>query len=105
MATYCVTFRISEKTVGGKTSDQRRQTLIENAHEGCDGFWDETTSFLLVGSHLSTPGFAAKVCGGLSATHDMVVVFDPGDLSACYFGALEHLGVLRSFFPLLKKLP
>ena len=53
MANYCVTFRIADKAVGGKTSVDRRQALIDNADDGSDGYWEETTSFLLVGSRLS----------------------------------------------------
>jgi hypothetical protein len=58
-----------------------------------------------VESALQTPQFAARVCGGLSEADDMVVVFDPSDMSANYFGALKHADILRSFFPELKKLP
>lgn len=79
--------------------------LMTNARTKDLGFWDETTSFILVESSLSTYEFGAKVCKGLSAQHDMVFIFDPDDSSACYFGAVAHAGVLKSFFPDLKKLP
>ena len=104
MANYCVTFRIADKAVGGKTSVDRRQALIDNADDGSEGYWEETTSFLLVGSRLSIPTFTLKICKGLSAADDMVIVFDPRDMSAAYFGAVKHVDVVRSFFPKLKKL-
>lgn len=103
--TYCITFRIADRTVGGKTYSERRELLVDNARTQGMGYWDETTSFILAESTLSTPDFAAKVCRGLSASDDMVVVFDPSDQSANYFGALRHVDVLHSFFPKLKKLP
>jgi hypothetical protein len=34
----------------------------------------------------------------------MAFVFDPEDMSACYFGAVEDEAVLLSFFPNAKKL-
>lgn len=34
----------------------------------------------------------------------MVFVFDPEDMSACYFGAVEHEDVLKSFFPKATKI-
>lgn len=105
MSNYCVTFRIADKTVGGKKYDERRQTLVDNARKDNEGYWEETTSFLLVGSSLDTPSFTRKVCKGLSAADDLVVVFDPDDMSANYFGPLEHVEVLKSFFPRLQKLP
>lgn len=106
MSNYCVTFRIADRTIGGKTYKDRRQGLVENVQAaGGPGYWEETTSFLLAESGLSTEAFAAKACRGLSAADDLVVVFDPADMSACYFGPLKHVDVLRGFFPKLKKLP
>jgi hypothetical protein len=102
MSTYCITFRIADKTINGKTYDERYQQLVDNVHTD-SGYWDETTSFLLISSDLSTPAFAAKACKGLSAKDDIVVVFDPSDMSASYFGPVKHPDVLASFFAGLKK--
>jgi hypothetical protein len=102
MSTYCITFRIADRTAGGKTYDDRYQQLVDNVYTDT-GYWDETTSFMLVSSGLSTPAFAAKACQGLSAQDDIVVVFDPTDMSASSFRPLKHPDVLSSFFPGLKK--
>jgi hypothetical protein len=102
MSTYCITFRIADKTINGKTYDERYQQLVDNVYTD-SGYWDETTSFMLVTSELSTPAFATKACKGLSAKDDIVVVFDPSDMSASYFGPLKHSDVLASFFAGLKK--
>jgi len=102
MSTYCITFRIADKTIGGKTYSDRYQQLVDNVYTD-QGYWDETTSFILVSSGLSTPAFAAKACKGLSVADDIVVVFDPTDMSASYFGPVAHSDVLSSFFPGLKK--
>jgi hypothetical protein len=102
MSTYCITFRIADKTVGTKTYSDRYQQLVDNVYTE-HGYWDETTSFMLVSSELSTPAFAAKACKGLSAADDMVVVFDPSDMSASYFGPVKHADALGSFFRGLKK--
>jgi hypothetical protein len=104
MYAYYVTFRIADKTVGGKTYDDRRQQLIDNVYTE-SGYWEETTSFLLANSTLDTNAFAAKAATGLSASDDLLVVIDPSDKSASYFGPLKHIDVLRSFFPKLKKVP
>ena len=105
MSTYCITFRIANRTINGRTYDQRREQLIENARKAKGGYWEETTSFILAESGLNTDVYAKQVSDGLSATDDLVVVFDPADMSASYFGALKHVDVLRSFFPKLKKVP
>jgi hypothetical protein len=102
MDNYCVTFRIAERVVDGKSASERRQRLIDNVY-GEDGFWDEPTSFILVTSSLSTSEFAKMACAGLSASHDLVFIFDPKDMSAAYFGKIDHLDVLKSFFPQARK--
>lgn len=79
--------------------------MIDNARTPEMGYWEETTSFIVTESDLDTNAYSAKVCKGLSSTEDMVFVFDPTDMSACYFGAVRHADVLESFFPKLKKSP
>jgi hypothetical protein len=104
MSTYCVTTRIANKSVGGKTYDERRSQLIQNMYEKGKGWWEETTSFYLVESYLDTNSFALKASNGLSKSDDLIVVFDPSDMSAAYFGPLAQTDVLRSFFRVLKNI-
>lgn len=99
MDTYFVTFRIAELTIGGKTPTERRNKLVENVRSENCGYWAETTSFLIVESSLNTPDFSKHATQGLSPEHDMVVVIDPKDMSANYFGPLKHPEVLKSFLP------
>jgi hypothetical protein len=104
MSTYYVATRLSNKTLNGKTYDERRNLLIENMHQDGQGFWADPTSFYLVESDLDTYSFAAKASRGLSVKDDLVVVFDPTDMSAASFGPVEHFDVLKSFFPAVKKI-
>jgi len=104
MSYYMITFRIADRTVNGKTYDDRRQLLMENARTKDQGFWSEPTSFLLAQSSLDTTAFAKKVCAGLSSEYDLVFVFDPDDQSGHYFGAVAEPRVLEGFFPKVKKL-
>lgn len=103
MATYAVTFRIADQKVFGKTYQERYEAMIDNIHQEGVGYWDETTSFFLIESELDTSSFVRQASKSLSAAHDMVVAFDPADMSAAYFGVLAHREVLSSFFPDLKK--
>jgi hypothetical protein len=63
MWTYYVTFRIANRTVEGKTYDERRAMLIANARKANGGFWDETTSFILVESHVDRRALRRLDCG------------------------------------------
>lgn len=103
MANYCITFRIADETVNGKTYDQRREQLIENVYTKGSGFWDDTTSFILVESNVDTMTLAKRAKTALSAADDMLLIFNQSDLSAAYFGVVGHVNVLKSFFPLLQK--
>jgi len=102
--TYCVTFRVANQTVGGRSYDERRQSIVEAVRTDGFGYWEETTSFFLVESNLDTPTFARAAAAGLSPAHDMLVAFDPSDMSSAYFGAVKHPEVLASFFRTAQKL-
>jgi hypothetical protein len=104
MATYCVTFRIANRSVGGRTYDERRQSIVDALH-GHGGYWEETTSFVIANSDLDTTSFTVNASKGLSADHDMLAAFDPDDMSLAYFGAIKHPDVLASFFRTAQKLP
>lgn len=97
MSTYCVTFRIANETIGGRTYAERRQSVVDAVNSG-KGYWDETTSFFLVSSSLNTKQLAHSASQGLDAAKDMLVAFDPEDMSMAYFGAVKHVDVLASFF-------
>jgi hypothetical protein len=103
--TYCVTFRVADQTVNGKTYNERRQSIVDSVRAKGLGYWEETTSFFLVESSLDTSAFAKAASKGLSGDHDMLAAFDPSDMSLAYFGAIEHGDVLASFFKTAKKLP
>jgi hypothetical protein len=105
MSTYCVTFRLLNQTIDGKTYDDRRQSILDGVYQKGAGYWEETTSFLMVESALDTNAFAAKASNGLSAKHDMLVAFDPSDMSVAYFGAIKSPDILGSFFRTANKLP
>ncbi|MCA1366474.1 hypothetical protein I6F15_03515 [Bradyrhizobium sp. BRP14] len=97
LCTYCISFRIAEKTVDGKTYEERRQSVME-AVRGTNGFWDSTTSFVLTESTLDTNALAKKASAALSAKDDQLIVFDPGDMSVAHFGPVSAPDVLTSFF-------
>jgi len=104
MHTYCVTFRIGSETVGGDSYAIRRKRLIDNIRVDGRGFWDGTTSFLIVEAPESTESFAQRACDGLSAKHDLIIVFDPDDMSMVHFGPVPEADILASFFRFAKKL-
>ncbi|CVI58770.1 hypothetical protein CFBP4996_19755 [Agrobacterium leguminum] len=103
MSTYCVAFRIAAKTVNGKTYDDRRQSVIDAVYTKGAGYWEEMTSFFLVSSPLSTSAFIKAASAGLSKADDLLLIFDPSDMSMGYFGNFSHPDVLKSFFVTAQK--
>lgn len=95
---YIVTFRIADKSIGGRSYRERYDGLDNELRQG-DGFWYDTTSFFVVGSNEDTYTFGRRLCRQLSSSADMLFTFDPHDMSACYFGTIEAEDVLLSFFP------
>ncbi|MDM9619062.1 hypothetical protein [Rhizobium sp. S96] len=104
MATYFLSFRIADKTVNGKTYSERREAMINAVHSQGNGFWEGTTSFICLESPLSTWNIAAKASAPLSKNDDMLVIFDPSDMSMAHFGKIDHPAALESFFNVTKKL-
>lgn len=98
MSTYFVAIRIANKTVNGDTYDERRQSVINNIYDEGQGYWDEMTSLFILNSDLSTSALARQAASGLSEDDDLLIVFDPEDMSLAYFGPFEHPLVLTSFF-------
>ena len=105
MSNYCVTFRIGSKVANGRSDTERRDQLIKNIRTDHGGYWDTNTSFFLVESNLDTDDFGRAACKGLSEADDVFLMFDLSDMSAAYFGAIEEIDVLRSFFRVLDKVP
>jgi len=100
---YCVTFRIANQIVNGRTYSDRYSDFISDLREESMGFWDGTTSFFLVESRLNTYDFAERACRRLSERHDIVIIFDPSDMSAVQFGPVPEAEILASFLPLIRK--
>lgn len=105
MSVYAISFRIAERTIGGRTYNERRDSLIEAASAQKQGFWDATTSFILTESNLDTFTFGEALSSGLNEANDMMIVFDPSDMSMAYFGDVDEPDILGTFFNLSKKLP
>lgn len=103
MSTYFVTFRIADETISGQSYAKRRQSIIDAIYNK-QGYWEETTSFVIAVSTLDTKSFATKASAGLCVKNDILVAFDPEDMSMAYFGPVEFPNALASFFETTTKL-
>jgi hypothetical protein len=97
---YWVTFRVKEDS----TSNRRRQGMVDAAVSIEKGRWMEPTSFFLLESSKDAATLVAYLAATLDVTKDVLVAVDianPAD--AAYFGAVEDVGVLKSFIWNIKK--
>ena len=102
--TYAVTFRIEDKTVAGRSYSERYNDFMDEIRSKGLGFWSDTTSFMFVESEEDTGTFAKRIVRHLSKSNDMVVIFDPSDMSSRYFGKVEYPDTLSSFLPGVQKI-
>lgn len=103
MSYYFITFRIADGAADRMSYENRYEALMENIEKArAGGYWSGTTSFIAMESTLDTSALCKTLCEGLSAK-DMVVTFDPSDMSMAYFGDVSDPDILGSFFQTTKK--
>lgn len=95
--TYCVAFRLANETHDGRSYSERWESIAEAINEEA-GFWAEPTSFFLVSSTKDTASFVRNATRQLSREHDMLIAFDPSDMSMAFFGNVKEQDVVKSFF-------
>lgn len=100
MALYWVTIRI-KRDAG---YDDRYQGFLDALQKAKQkGFWSEPTSFWFVESALEIDAFAKTISAPLNSATDMLLTRKIAADEARYFGAVEHVEVLKSFIPNAKK--
>lgn len=103
MESYWVTFRLDADAGYSKRYNALLEALGKVRGQG--GSWGEPTSFWLVQSTLGIDAFTKTLASGLNAKTDLLVVRFLAKDDSRYFGNVEHLGVLKTFMPNIKKLP
>lgn len=98
MKIYCISFRIADVTVDGRSGGDRADMLLQSADAG-HGVWQECGSFLLAESPAGIDDYAERLFACLSASADLAFVFDPVEKTARYFGNVKDRAGLTHFFP------
>ena len=98
---YWLTFRIGNVTVGGVTSNQRRDALYDTINDLSSSWWVEPTSFILFDSHEGIEAIAAKCRSAISASNDMVLIRKLNKQDAQVIGKIDNPDMLRAFMPYL----
>lgn len=101
MEIHWVTFRLAEKTVGGRDYNTRYKALGEAVGRHCEAFWDEPTSFWLVKSASTRSQIAATVKGAIAPTEDTVLIGTMGQAGALLVGTSAKLQTLKALIPAL----
>lgn len=95
MEDYWVSFRISDKTIGGETYSERREALIGAVLDESKGYWDETTSFLLVRTSRTIDQLASAAKAAIALSEDLVVMRKLSVKTARYVGALSDKDIFH----------
>lgn len=101
MATYWITFRIADNTVGGRTYDDRYESFTTTILASSSSYWDQTTSFYIFESDLSIDALASILKMEIAPTCDLFVIRELGKHSARIYGHNDDKEIFV-FMPYLK---
>lgn len=74
MAEYAISFRIQDKTVSGRTYDDRYNALIEALRLGTSRSWEETTAFVVISNSRTIDQVAAACKLAIAPSEDIVLI-------------------------------
>lgn len=95
MSTYWVTFRIEDKTVGGRTYDDRYKAFYDAIKTRCQMWWLPPTSFVVFDSTHDIDTLARAFKVALSEQHDLFLLGMTDFKSARIFGANNDQDVYK----------
>lgn len=100
MKTYWITFRIADKTVGGRTYQDRYEALVAAVQgHAATHWWAEPTSFWLVNSESSQAQIAAKIRAAIATTNDLALIGMIDFKGLTLVGNAERLADLKALAP------
>lgn len=90
MATYWTTFRIDDRTVGGRSANHRREALYDTIRAHAHSkWWIEPTSFVLFTSEHSIDTLADELKSVVSTQFDVVLIRDAETKIARVIGSAD----------------
>lgn len=103
MATYWITFRLADRTVGNRTYDARLKDLQEAVRLRASKWWLKPTSFIAFESADDIGTLAAACREAIAPTHDLFLIRAMDKMSAIICGNNDD-GDIFVLMPYLKKL-
>lgn len=101
--TYWIsTFHADKKTAKG-TYDERRSNTLDALNAVSDGWWAETTSFVMFGSDQSTDQLVAIIKKHIDPVCDVVLLGKTETRTLRHIGLDAFPDVLPSLVPFVKK--
>lgn len=105
MATFWISFRIAEKTVGGKTYDKRYEDFIDELRTFVSGkVWEKTTSFVVFESHQTIGAIARGLKEKIAPSEDLFLMREMNQKSAVIVGKNDDDDIFDLMGDYLKKL-
>jgi hypothetical protein len=102
MATYWVTFRIENQTIGGRTYDERYRGFQEAVRQRTTHWWLPPTSFIVFDSESDIDTLCRYLQAPLSRAHDVFLIGMPDYKSARIFGVNSDRDIYK-LMPFLKE--
>lgn len=102
MATFWISFRIADGTVGGKTYETRYNAFIDQLRGYVGAFWEETTSFVVFDTNQSIATMTAGLKAAIAPSADLFLIRQINAESAYIFGPVKDQAIF-ALMPYLKK--
>lgn len=101
--TYWISTFTADKTTPKGTYDDRRSNTLAALRAVSDGWWAETTSFVVFGSEKSTDELVKIIKGRIDTACDIVLLGKTETKVLRHIGLDEYPGVLATLVPFMKK--
>ncbi len=103
MEQYWISFTIADKTIGGRSYNDRYEDLVNDIRAFSINYWLDTTSFLIFETDLSLTAVGKRCKKAIAPSEDLIVIRELNKRSAVYAGKLDD-DDLKVFLPYIKKL-
>lgn len=101
--TYWTSMFFASRTTAKGTYDKRRDDTLDALNKVCDGWWPETTSFVVFGSEKTISELAQIAKRSMDPQCDIVLIGMTDKKSMRLVGAAQHPDILEGLVPFMKR--
>lgn len=102
MAVYWISFTLDDRTIGGRTYNDRWTALYTAVHDVSTNWWEETTAFIAFETEESIVRLISVIKSAVSEKYDIVIIRKLDTKIARIIGPVKNKKVF-TLIPYLKR--